>query len=94
MPLYEYKCSKCDQTFEVRQKFSDSPLETHPGCDGVVEKVLSASAFQFKGSGFYITDYARKQTSKGGNGTAGKSDEAAAKPAANKPASETGSSKS
>lgn len=59
MPMYEYACSKCGTTFEVLQKFSDAPLETHPECGGTVEKVLSAPAFQFKGTGWYITDYAK-----------------------------------
>lgn len=93
MPTYEYKCSQCDSTFEVRQKFSDAPLRTHPGCGGAVEKVLSAPAFQFKGTGFYITDYARKQGSNGGNGNSKKSDEPAAKPAESKAASDSGSSR-
>lgn len=59
MPLYEYRCEKCGKVFEVRQKFSDNPLETHEECGGKVERLLSAPALQFKGSGFYITDYAR-----------------------------------
>lgn len=57
MPLYEYKCSKCDQVFEVIQKFSDEPLTVHEACGGQVERLLSSPALQFKGSGFYITDY-------------------------------------
>lgn len=59
MPLYEYKCERCQNVFEVIQKFSDSPLEVHEGCGGTVERLLSSPALQFKGSGFYITDYAR-----------------------------------
>ena len=59
MPLYEYRCAKCSRVFEVLQKFSDTPLRVHPGCGGKVEKLISASGFSFKGSGFYITDYAR-----------------------------------
>jgi len=57
MPLYEYRCSKCDTVFEVLQKFSDSPLTTHEGCGGAVERLISAPGFQFKGSGWYVTDY-------------------------------------
>lgn len=57
MPLYEYRCSKCDTIFEVLQKFSDPPLATHEGCGGAVERLLSAPGFQFKGSGWYVTDY-------------------------------------
>ena len=59
MPMYEYKCDQCGQVFEVIQRFSDDPLTTHEGCGGHVERLISAPAFQFKGSGFYITDYAR-----------------------------------
>lgn len=57
MPLYEYRCSKCDSVFEVLQKFSDAPLTTHEGCGGSVERLISAPGFQFKGSGWYVTDY-------------------------------------
>ena len=59
MPLYEYKCDLCKKTFEVMQKFSDEPLSIHEGCGGVVERLLSAPALQFKGSGWYVTDYGR-----------------------------------
>ena len=59
MPLYEYHCSKCDKTFEVIQKFSDEPLTEHEGCGGRVERLLSAPAFQLKGTGWYVTDYAK-----------------------------------
>jgi putative FmdB family regulatory protein len=57
MPLYEYRCSKCDTVFEVIQKFSDAPLTSHEGCGGAVERLISAPGFQFKGSGWYVTDY-------------------------------------
>src|SRR5215218_7427629 len=60
MPLYEYLCDACGHKFEKIQKFSD-PLETTcPKCAGVVHKLMSSPAIQFKGSGFYITDYAKK----------------------------------
>jgi putative FmdB family regulatory protein len=65
MPLYEYRCQSCGKVFEVMQKFSDEPLTIHEGCGGVVERLLSPPAFQFKGSGWYITDYARKADGKG-----------------------------
>ncbi len=65
MPLYDYQCAKCGKVFEVRQKFSDEPLTTHEGCGGEVTKLLSAPAFQFKGSGWYITDYAKSGSSGG-----------------------------
>lgn len=61
MPLYEYECPK-DGTFERMQKFSDPPLTACPVCGGPVEKLLSAPAIQFKGTGWYITDYARKSS--------------------------------
>jgi putative FmdB family regulatory protein len=59
MPLYEYHCSRCDQVFEVIQKFSDDPLTVHEGCGGAVERLLSPPALQFKGTGWYVTDYGR-----------------------------------
>ncbi len=68
MPLYEYQCPKCGR-FEIIQKFSDAPLTTCPTCGAEVHKLLSAPAIQFKGTGWYITDYARK--SKGGESKAG-----------------------
>jgi putative FmdB family regulatory protein len=60
MPLYEYQCDKCAHRFEVIQKFSDAPIEVCPKCGGPVKKLLSSPAIQFKGTGWYITDYARK----------------------------------
>ena len=65
MPLYEYECAKCGKTIEVIQKFSDKPLKKHAGCGGNLAKLISASGFQFKGSGWYVTDYARKGQSEG-----------------------------
>jgi putative FmdB family regulatory protein len=59
MPLYEYKCEKCGNVFETLQKYSDAPLTVHEGCGGALEKLLSASAFSLKGSGWYVTDYGR-----------------------------------
>ena len=64
MPLYEYECAK-DGVFELMQKFSDPPLSACPKCGGPVEKLLSAPAIQFKGTGWYVTDYARKGKSEG-----------------------------
>ena len=61
MPLYEYECAACGLRFEIIQKFSDPPAAVCAKCGhGPVHKLLSAPAFQFKGSGWYITDYARK----------------------------------
>jgi putative FmdB family regulatory protein len=61
MPLYEYRCEACEHQFEIIQKFADDPIEVCPSCgQGPVVKLLSSPAIQFKGSGWYITDYARK----------------------------------
>jgi putative FmdB family regulatory protein len=80
MPLYEYACEKCGDRFEVMQKFSDAPLTIHEKCGGPVQRLLSAPALQFKGSGWYITDYAKGKTSApektSDNGAPAKSDSA------------------
>ena len=60
MPLYEYQCEKCAHRFEVIQKFSDAPIDVCPKCGGPVVKLLSSPAIQFKGAGWYITDYAKQ----------------------------------
>ena len=61
MPLYEYQCETCAHRFEVIQKFSDAPIDVCPKCGGrSVMKLLSSPAIQFKGSGWYITDYAKQ----------------------------------
>src|SRR5687767_1401300 len=62
MPLYEYQCDACDVRFERIRKFSDPPLDACPTCGGTVRKLLSSPAIQFKGSGFYITDYPKKSS--------------------------------
>jgi putative FmdB family regulatory protein len=59
MPLYEYECQECGERTEVVQKFSDDPLSTCSSCGGALKKLVSAPAIQFKGSGFYLTDYGR-----------------------------------
>jgi putative FmdB family regulatory protein len=63
MPLYEYQCKKCHHRFERIQKFSDPHVKKCPDCGGPVEQVVSAPAVQFKGSGWYVTDYAKKSSS-------------------------------
>ena len=68
MPNYEYLCKKCGHRFEQIRKFSDKHLRKCPECGGVIEQVISAPAVQFKGSGWYVTDYAKK-----GSGSAGSS---------------------
>jgi putative FmdB family regulatory protein len=65
MPLYEYQCEACGREFELIRKFSDPPLEACPHCGGKVRKLFSSPAIQFKGSGFYITDYAKKDSATG-----------------------------
>jgi putative FmdB family regulatory protein len=73
MPLYEYDCPKCGR-FETLQKLGDSPLRTHETCGSKVRRLISAGSFTFKGSGFYVNDYARKaapacdRPEKGGSG--------------------------
>jgi putative FmdB family regulatory protein len=57
MPIYEYQCASCGHRFERIQKFSDPPVASCPACGGEVQKLISSPAIQFKGSGFYITDY-------------------------------------
>ena len=66
MPLYEYQCTKCKHTFEKIQKFSDPPETECPKCGGKVEQLMSAPAIQFKGAGWYVTDYAKKSGSPSG----------------------------
>ena len=73
MPLYEYQCPKCGR-FELIQKFSDEPLKSCPTCGAEVQKLLSAPAIQFKGTGWYITDYARKGSGKDGKSESSKSE--------------------
>lgn len=73
MPLYEYQCDACAHRFEVIQKYSDAPIKICPVCGGAVTKLFSSPAIQFKGSGWYINDYARAGKSDGGNASAEKS---------------------
>lgn len=88
MPLYEYRCDQCDEVFEVMQKFSDAPLETHDKCGGPVRRLLSVPALQFKGTGWYITDYARSGS--GGNGSNGSSSEPGSKGAKSESTAKSG----
>jgi len=73
MPLYEYECKKCHHRFERIQKFSDPHVKKCPDCKGPVEQVVSAPAVQFKGSGWYVTDYPKKSSgsSSSSNGESG-----------------------
>jgi putative FmdB family regulatory protein len=63
MPLYEYQCQKCGHRFERIQRFSDPMVKKCPDCGGKVEQMISAPAVQFKGSGWYVTDYAKRPSS-------------------------------
>ena len=69
MPLYEFKCSKCGSVFEVIQKVDEPPLKKCLKCGSSLQKLLSPPALQFKGSGWYVTDYARKETKDRNAGT-------------------------
>jgi putative FmdB family regulatory protein len=96
MPLYEYRCEGCEHVFEVIQKFSDGPIAVCPSCgQGPVEKMPSSPAIQFKGTGWYITDYARKgqtgQSGAAGSGTnSGKSENGGGDAPAAKSSSDAG----
>ena len=72
MPLYEYECDACGVRFERIQRFSDKPVKICPECGGSVQKLLSSSAIQFKGTGWYVTDYAKKSGAPAESGDAGK----------------------
>jgi putative FmdB family regulatory protein len=69
MPLYEYECKKCGHRFEKIQLYSDKMVKKCPECGGQVEQMISAPAVQFKGSGWYVTDYAKKTSSPGSSGS-------------------------
>jgi putative FmdB family regulatory protein len=101
MPLYEYECKKCHHRFEKIQKFSDRMVKKCPDCGGPVEQMISAPAVQFKGSGWYVTDYAKKssaQSSSDGSGKDAKKEdksksESSSKEGSSKEASSKGVSK-
>ena len=97
MPLYEYQCQKCGERFEIIQKFSDPLLTAHEACGGEVKKLLSAPAIQFKGSGWYITDYARagkNGSTKDGDTSKSESKSSESKASESKPAASASESKS
>lgn len=71
MPVYEYQCQSCGQRIEKIQKFSDPPLTRCENCGGILDKLLSPPALVFKGTGWYITDYAQKKTEKEKAATSG-----------------------
>jgi putative FmdB family regulatory protein len=101
MPLYEYECESCNHRFEKIVKYSDPPLDTCPKCGkGPVRKLFSSPAIQFKGSGWYITDYAKKsstdseQTGGGANNSSEKSDKSESSSKSDKSESSSKSDKS
>ena len=96
MPLYEYECDACGHRFEKIQKFSDPLEDTCPKCAGHVHKLVSSPAIQFKGSGFYITDYPKGEKGSAPKSDGGKSDKAAKadKPAASADTSSKGETSS
>jgi putative FmdB family regulatory protein len=74
LPIYEYKCEGCGDVFEVIQKFADEPVTVHEKCGGNVHRLMSAPSFQFKGSGWYVTDYAKGSSSPAAKGESSKSE--------------------
>ena len=92
MPLYEYECKKCGHRFEKIQKFSDKMVKKCPECGGAVEQMISAPAVQFKGTGWYVTDYAKKSGSSAGS--SGNSDSSSKDKKDDKPKSEGASKES
>jgi len=99
MPLYEYQCKKCHHRFERIQKFSDPHIKKCPDCGGPVEQTISAPAVQFKGSGWYVTDYAKKSSAPAVSGDSSSKTESTAKTESaakkeEKPKAETSSKKS
>ena len=97
MPLYEYECKKCHHRFEKIQKFSDRMVKKCPDCGGPVEQMISAPAVQFKGSGWYVTDYAKKSSSQSSSDGSGKDskkeDKSKSESSSNEGSSKEGSSK-
>ena len=77
MPMYEYECQSCHKRFEKLQKYSDKPCTKCPTCGGALRKLISSPAIQFKGEGFYITDYAKKSAPSEEGSSKGKSKDAA-----------------
>lgn len=92
MPIYEYKCQQCGAHFEKRQSVSDAPLTTCEKCHGKLEKQWSLAGFQFKGAGWYVTDYSGKKTGEKSEKSAS-GDSTATSDAASKPKDDSGSGK-
>jgi putative FmdB family regulatory protein len=79
MPNYEYLCKDCGHRFEQIRKFSDKQLRKCPKCGGVIEQVISAPAVQFKGSGWYVTDYAKKGAASAGSSSSSSAEDESGK---------------
>jgi putative FmdB family regulatory protein len=79
MPIYEYVCGKCGKRTEVIQRIGEAPLRVCPHCGGRLKKAISAPAIQFKGSGWYVTDYARAKQESGGRKSSESSSDAGEK---------------
>lgn len=94
MPLYEYECESCGHRFErIHQKFSDPPVETCPKCGGKVHKLISSPAIQFKGSGWYITDYSKKSASESAKRESGEGPKTSESSTTDKPSTSTSDTK-
>jgi putative FmdB family regulatory protein len=93
MPIYEYRCEKCGD-FEVTQRITEEPLKKCPTCKRKVRKLISNTSFQLKGSGWYVTDYARKDKSGGKEATGGESSAKSESGTSAEPKSESKSAKS
>ncbi|MFY9843777.1 MAG: zinc ribbon domain-containing protein [Terriglobales bacterium] len=93
MPNYEYLCKNCGHRFEQIRKFSDKQLRKCPECGGVIEQVISAPAVQFKGSGWYVTDYAKKGSGSAGSSSSPSESDSASKAKESKDTKETKDSK-
>lgn len=88
MPIYEYSCKKCGN-FETMQRITENPLKKCPTCGAKVTKLISHSAFHLKGSGWYMTDYGKKEASDSGNGKTDETKPASTEAKESKPASDT-----
>ncbi|MCM8746611.1 zinc ribbon domain-containing protein [Thermomicrobium sp. CFH 73360] len=79
MPIYEYECTSCGHRFEIKQRFSDEPVASCPECGNLVRRLLYPAGIIFKGSGFYITDYKRNNSSNGKSETKSETTSSASK---------------
>ena len=91
MPIYEYRCKQCGSNFEKRQSVSDEPLKVCEKCEGELEKQWSLSGFSFKGEGWYVTDYAKKNGTKKETEKTSSSESTSSSETASKPKSEPSS---